>query len=303
MIDINVRRAAKKTMLELPQMMMTQPWRRHSSDLRSNEKSEIYQGLGGWPAVERFVKERSYEAIGQREYTVDSIPWALSTEFDSDDVKREAGRWVVQEKLPNMAQVFASHPNGLFFTLLEDTTSIKTVDGVTFFNAAHPVIGSDTITNSNIVSGAGVTAANIITDWYKVVKAFADMRTRSGDRIFEDVGQLRYNILYPMDLDAVMTEVFLKQAITGSATQGALNQENVRLEKYSRLTDTADWYVKVDNFPTFQPFFFFIVKAPTFKWNASEDREFERQTVAYGGTARYKMHFGHHETMVKVNNT
>ena len=53
MIDIEVRRASKKVMLELPQMIMDQPWRRHSSAFRFGAMSAIPR----WPGENRPAAE------------------------------------------------------------------------------------------------------------------------------------------------------------------------------------------------------------------------------------------------------
>lgn len=301
MYDANKQRASRYIQMELPKMQMAATWREHSTDLRSDETSETYEGLGDWPAVKEFLNERSYESIGQADYTIKSKEWELSFEMKKKDMKREKGKWLIQDKLPKIAQAFASHPNGLMFALLEDFTSTKTMDRLTFFNAAHTIIGS-TRTYSNLLSGSGVTAANIINDYHSALELFALMVKRSGEPLFEDIGQLRFDLFHPRSLNQVMKEVFVDQRVAGSTTVGRLSSEPVTLKHYSRLVDQDNWYLKINNIPGFQPFFMYIVEEPKFMWNDSKDNDFKRKTVQFGGDGEYSMAYAYPETMVAVVN-
>lgn len=301
MIDVSITRAAKRTMeLEINQAVADQPWRMHSMDLNSDEFDETYEALGHWPAVREFIGEANYDFLKELAFTVDSKLWQIGTAFDRDKMRTKAGREVVVKRIPMLANSFANHPNGLMFDLLEDTSSTATIDGVTFFNAAHTIAGSST-TWSNLVSGAGVTAANIITDFYKIRAAIAAVQNRAGDRVFENIGNLKLTCLYPLDIDQVINEVFNMDVITGSDTQGVLKRFNVKTEGYDRLTDTTDWYIKIENFPGLQPFFFFKVIDPTFEWDETD--KVKKNLVSYSGRARYKMHFGYPVIIYKVNNS
>lgn len=301
MISLDKQRASKAMNLHVGQQIAMQTWREHTMDLVSAEHTETYEGLGDFPAVEKYLKERNYQVVGQRDYTVKSEKWTINTELDVDDMKREKGMWFINTKIPQMAQIFAAHPNGLFFDVLQNTTSTNTMDRVTFFNAAHPVIGSD-ITNSNLVSGTGVAAANIKVDWYTVKHTFGGMKLRSGDRIFENTGRLSFEIFVPNALEQVFTDLFIEQRVVGDATTGTLRNANAKISVFDRLTDANDWYVKIRNFPAIQPFFFFKNYNPKFEWNDSKHLMFERDVVRYGGKARYAIVYAYPEIIIKVVN-
>lgn len=296
------QRASKAMALHLPQQIASMHWRMNTMDIRSIEKTENLQGLGDFPAVEEYLKERNYQAVGQRDFIVKSRKWMLSTEIEVDELEREGGKWFISTRIPQIAKGFAAHPTRLFFELLENTVSTKTMTGKTFFNAAHPVIGSKTITNSNLVSGSGTSAAQVIADWFKVKRAFAAMKLRNGDRIFENIDTISYEIWIPNELDEVFTDVFNREPITGSATQGKLNNQNAKVKMFDRLNDANDWYVKITNMPMFQPFFFFKNYDPEFMWNDSKHLEFEKDVVRYGGKARYDIVYGYPEIIIKVVN-
>lgn len=301
MIDISITRAAKTNMqLEINQAVADQPWRKHSRDLTSNEETETFEGLGHWPAVREFIGEANYDFLKKLAFTVDSKTWQLGTAFKRQDLKTAAGKQVVMTRLPLLAQSFAGHPNGLMFTLIEDTSSTSTIDGLTFFNTSHTIAGSST-TWSNLITGTGTAAAQIIADFYSTIKAIGGVQNRAGDRVFENVGKLKLTVLHPNDLDQKMHEVFLKYPITGDTTQGALRHYDVSLESYDRLTDTSDWYVKIENFPMLQPFFFFKVKNPTFEWDETD--KVKKLMVSYSGHAIYKMHYGYPIVIYKINNS
>lgn len=303
LIDIDIKRAAKQTMLDVQQQVLIQPWRKSCGDINTNgEKYIDLEDISGWDGVREFKGERHYDDLVKLSHTVDTTKWEKSVEFDDDDMKTSGFKTLVQTRLQQLGLMFVQHPNKLYFELLKNRTSTKTIDGVTFFNAAHPVPGSESITNSNIVSGGGTTVANIYEDFIKVELAFGAMKTRSDDYIWRSTDALKYRLLYGPNLHSQMRTLFSPDEPTTSDPYRGKLIGRAMPEKHHDLDDN-DWYVEISNAPIIKPFAYVKKYNPVFGWkNANKKPDFETDKVRYGGKAAYKIHYWHYAGMVLVNN-
>lgn len=303
LINIDVRRAAKTNVeLELQQQVLTQPWRRWAGTVPTGgEKYIDLESLSGWDGIKEFIGERHYDDLTKLSYRVDTTKWEKSVEFDEDDMRSKAFKDLVSRRVRQLGLMFAQHPNDLFYALIKDRTSTNTIDGVTFFNAAHPVAGSDTITNSNIVSGSGTTTANIYANFISAELAFGAMLTRSGAEIWSTTAGLQYHVMYGPALHSQMILLFGNQPTNTSDPLRGVLAGRATIELLNRLDDN-DWYVGIKNTPA-KPFAYVEMYPPTFKWKqGTAQGDFETDKVRYGGKARYKLHHWNYPAMVLVNN-
>ena len=303
LIDIDIKRAAKQAVLDVQQQVLTQPWRKSSGDLDTGgEKYVDLEDVSGWDGVREFVGERQYDDITKLSYTVDTTKWEKSVEFDEDDMKGAGFKTLVQRRVQQLGLMFLQHPNKLYFALLKDRTSTQTIDGVTFFNAAHPVAGSKTITNSNIVTGTGTTTANIFADFTSAELAFGAMKTRSDDYIWRSTEALQYRLLYGPSLHSQMNTLFRRtDPLASDPYRGALEGRAVP-ELHHDLNDN-DWYLEISNAPIIKPFAYVKMYNAKFRWkNAPNQADFETDKVRYGGKARYKLHYWHYPGIVLIDN-
>ena len=110
------------------------------------------------------------------------------------------------------------------------------------------------VSNGNIEGGAGVTAANITTDWHSVLARFDAFQNTKGQPFFPvSTSGTTYTIYAPSDLRAVFIEAFKAQLIQGTAAAPSntiiASGENIRLVFTPRLSGTNDWLVFRNDVP------------------------------------------------------
>lgn len=177
------------------------------------------------------------------------VPW-LKWDKDDDqtgslmDVARQAG------------QSAALLPERFFFDLIQNVTgllpSIPTApDGVAMFSTTDGGGGARFgATNGNLLTGGGVTAAAILTDFYDCIEQFMSFQDTEGQPLIGDqVLQQPFIICHPVGMTEAFETAFLQKQQLGDATAGGAKSnivadtaKRVTLWPSPRLTDANDWY-------------------------------------------------------------
>ena len=177
------------------------------------------------------------------------IPW-LKWDRDDDqtgslmDVARQAGASA------------AMLPERFFFDLIQNTTtllpSVPTApDGVAMFSATNGAGGARFgVTGGNLLTGGGVTAPLILTDFYKTIVRFMGFQDTEGQPLLGDALMTQpFVIVHPIALTEAMETAFLQKMQVGNTNGGSMSNvvadtaKRVTLWPSPRLTDANDWYI------------------------------------------------------------
>lgn len=269
-------------------------WRRIAQIKKSTQKSEDYGWLGDLPGVKEWLDERVIEALKKFTYSLENKDWEDTIGIDTNDIADNPN--FVEDRIPMLADVMARHPNKLMTELMEDGTTNLCYDGTAFYNTIHPINGDTGNTFTNLVTGSGITVANIKTDLGTVKENFLTYKDANGDVKFDSIGKIL--VQYHPNLEEQMTEIFEAER----AASGATNTFYKKMEPHAlgRFSDTIDWYAhKVDGLML--PFVFQERKAITREWDLTE--KFMRRHIFFGVDARYVGGYALPEFSQKVNNT
>jgi len=177
------------------------------------------------------------------------VPW-LKWDRDDDqtdslmDVARQAG------------ESAALLPERFFFDLIQNNTgllpSIPTApDGAAMFATTAGGAARFGATNGNLLTGGGVTAAAILTDFYDAIVQFMNFQDTEGQPLIGDqVLQQPFVICHPVELTEAMETAFLQKQQLGDGTAGGAKSnivadtaKRVTLWPSPRLSDANDWYI------------------------------------------------------------
>lgn len=190
------------------------------------------------------------------------VPWL---KWDKDDDQTGSLMQVARQA----GQSAALLPERFFFDLIQNTTSILPAvptapDGVAMFSTTD---GSGSArfgaTNGNLLTGSGVTAASILTDFYAALEQFMSFQDTEGQPLLGD-SVLREGmiIIHPVEITEAMETAFRQKQQIGDATAGGSKSnliqdtaKSVELWANPRLTDANDWYIFLAD-PPKQPTFF-----------------------------------------------
>lgn len=190
------------------------------------------------------------------------VPW-LKWDKDDDqtssllDVARQAG------------QSAALLPERFFFDLIQNNTgllpSIPTApDGAAMFATTANGSARFGATSGNLLTGAGVTAGAILTDFYDAINQFQLFQDTQGQPLLtgEQLTNQPFIIIHPVALTEAMETAFAQKQQLGDATAGGSKSniitdtnKSVQLWSSPRLTDANDWYIFLGDPPKEQTFF------------------------------------------------
>jgi phage major head subunit gpT-like protein len=304
-VSTEVQRDLNRTFFKTLQTQIKdqQRWIKFTTNIPTNGKKEIvYNWANDVGPVTEWKGMRELHSWGEKTYTITSNKWQNAAEFKRDNFNDPDQRHVQRGNISKFASTFARHRTSLFFNLLTDATALGP-DGVTFFNVAHP-IGDDTNTNSNLVSGTGMTEANILADWLSVKDAIRGWVVRGGDPLFEDIEFMKFTIIYPSEYEDVFRSVFehvRKSTETIADRPEGFWYKEAMLWGTQRTNNTDDWYVLIEGIGV-APFALMTVKDLTTRWHTQGDSDFFKDAIYYGADAHYQFNPWYWEAAVKVVN-
>jgi hypothetical protein len=190
------------------------------------------------------------------------IPWLAWDRQDDQtdsllDVARQAG------------ESAALLPERFFFDLIQNSTTLLPAvptapDGAAMF-ATTDGGGSARFgaTNGNLLTGGGVTAAAILTDFYDAIVQFMSFQDTEGQPLLGDsIMQQPFVLVHPLGLTEAMETAFLQKQQLGDATAGGAKSnlvadtaKRVTLWPSARLTDANDWFLFLGSPPKQATFF------------------------------------------------
>jgi len=207
------------------------------------------------------------DGMGSVKFNVPIYEWGRRVKWLKWDRKDDQ-----TESLMQMARTAGESaallPERMFFDLIQGTTTTlpavpNAPDGVDFFNATDGLGDARFgVTGGNTIAVSGVTASDIIQDFYLALNRFLGFEDGKGQPMLSsETLEAGVTIIHPLALTQAMEEAFIqkRQGLSTSATavsnvvQDAAH--TVNLWASPRLTDATDWYVFLNN-PPKQPCFF-----------------------------------------------
>lgn len=132
----------------------------------STNAIENYGWMGQLPAVQEFLTERKIQGLTETRYDVPNRDWEATIGVKRPDIEDD-NLGALPMRIMMMAQQAEDHKN----TILADNLINGHVagrvgyDGVTFFNATHPIRNQEAAAQSNIVTQTGTTVALLQADY------------------------------------------------------------------------------------------------------------------------------------------
>lgn len=196
------------------------------------------------PAVyRRFTGEAKPVTYDARNLTVEVVEYKNPVEIDKTQLKHAralAGDEEFMMPLRTRARDAAFAVDAQLAALLE--ANGNDILGSAAFASAAEIPNSDGVTVTNTRSGAGVTAANVQTDFDAMKGLFIAMQSPGG-RSFHGPAFRRSKpiILCHDDVRAVMEEVFETPTLSGGGANRFFGKADIRV--VPDFTDTNDWYL------------------------------------------------------------
>lgn len=189
------------------------------------------------------------------------VPWLAWDRADDQtgslmDVARQAG------------ESAGLLPERMFFDLIQNSASLLPAiptapDGAAMFATTAGGAARFGATNGNLLTGGGVTAAAILTDYYDAIEQFLLFQDTEGQPLFSDtLLQQPFILIHPVQLTEAMEAAFLQRQQLGDATAGGAKSnlvadtaKRVTLWPSARCTDANDWYLFLGSPPKQATFF------------------------------------------------
>lgn len=177
------------------------------------------------------------------------VPWLAWDRKDDQtsslmDVARQAG------------ESAALLPERFFFDLIQNSTGILPAiptapDGAAMFATTAGGVARFGATGGNLLTGGGVTASAILTDFYDTLTQFMKFEDTEGQPLIGDsVLQQPLILIHPVELTEAMETAFLQKQQLGDDTAGGAKSnlvadtaKRVTLWPTPRLSDVNDWYI------------------------------------------------------------
>ena len=189
------------------------------------------------------------------------IPWLAIDRADDQtsslmEVARQAG------------DSAAMLPERMFFDLIQNSTGLLPAiptapDGAAMFATTAGGSARFGATSGNLLTGGGVTAAAILTDFYDALEQFMSFEDTEGQPLIGDtVLQQPLVLIHPVELTEAMETAFLQRQQLGDASVGGAKSnivadtaKRVTLWPSPRLSDANDWYLFLGDATKAQTFF------------------------------------------------
>lgn len=267
-------------------------------ETKSTAADEKYGWLGNAPMMSEWVDERKLKALNGFSYTLANKDYEGTLSVDRNEIEDDQlGNVNIRiADLVNKAK--SAHPRKLFFALLEAGTTGLCYDGAAFFSASHSEGASGN--QSNLLTGAGITLANIETDLNAAEAALIGFKDDIGEPVNE--GDISLAVICPPALKALFTKLNTAELIGGNTNvwKGKLSL----ILASGRLTASATDYYVANTSPGLKPFIHQIRKPVTFtSMQGESEAGFMRKKYLYGVDSREAFGYGLWQKMVKINNT
>ena len=264
----------------------------------SDGADEKYGWLGQSPSMVEWIDERRLKALNDFDYTLKNKDYEATLSVDRNELADDR-MGAIKIRINDLAlKAKSTHPRRLFFDALVAGTTALAYDGLPLFSASHQEGASGV--QSNIVTGTGVTVAQITADLDTAILRMRSFKDDVGEPMSEVDPAI--GIISPLALQKTFRNINTLDYI-GDGVQNTYKGQIKSIVSSSRLVDANDWYV-VDISPGIKPFIHQLRQPVTFAaLEAGSDQGFMRKKYAYGVDSREVFGYGLWQKIIKVTNT
>lgn len=262
----------------------------------SSAASEKFGWLGSSPTMQEFKDEKAPKGLLDFDYTISNVPYEATIKVDKFALKNDQ-LGGVQVRIRDLAARAKQFPIKLMIELLKAGTTQLCYDGLPFFSVSHTE--GDSGTQSNLLTGTGITAAQLTADFRAARAAMWGLKDDRGEPFYEDVN-MDLVVLCPPALQGVFEELFTASMIsnTTNVLKGA-----AQVAVSSRLTDANDWYL-LNKAGAIKPLVFQENMPVTFgALEGDSESGFMRRFYHYGVEWYGNVGFGLWQKAMKTTNT
>jgi phage major head subunit gpT-like protein len=272
--------------------------------VNSNSDREDYAWLGEVAAMNEWVdslEESDLSETADAGYGLENKKYTGALRIERDDLADEKTMGLAQ-RTRDLATRALYKADELLINAVIDGTTNTGYDGVAFFSASHTARGQQSSTQSNLITGAGVSTANVASDLNKAIAAlynFVDEANEPLNAIFK-----KLFILYPPILHKPVKEA-ISAGIISNTSNVQFADESFDFIRESRLTtdSTVDYYVGIAD-----------AEAKPLIWQDREgisleqsgpgsDTWVQQEQVVYKARMRGRAGYARWQRMIKINNT
>ena len=258
-------------------MGATARWTSRAGEISMTTRLQNINWLGRAPAMREWLDSKQSEQLRGFDFALATKDWESTIEVDRNDIEDDTFR-LYKPAIQMLGIRAKQFPD-------KRLSQIRVANGACYDTKALYAIDHEeghSGQQSNLLTGTGVTAADIRTDYFAAIKAFRKFRDDKGELYIEDVGNVDVIATIPPELEMVFGD--LNNPGPGSLTAKTI----IPFEVDGRLTDPNDWYLDFVAYPI-KPFLKLNRKETQFvaldNPNTTES-VFMRKKFAYGVEGR-----------------
>lgn len=260
----------------------------------SKSNKEKYGWLGNVPQLTEWLDERKLNGVLDYDYEIPNKDYEATLQVDRNSVEDDQ-LGAIKIRVNDLAVRAKQHPRKLFFAALVAGDTGLCYDGQAFFSTSH--VSGKSGTQSNLLTGSGVTLANLETDFDAAEVAMSGYKDDQGEPLHD--GEMKLTVVCSKAL-----AVKFRKLNTAETIDSSTNTMKGRIDKIissSRLSDN-DWYV-INTAAPMKPFIMQERQAPKFGGlEGASDRGFMSKRYVYGIDYRVGFGYGLWQYAVKINN-
>lgn len=271
-------------------------WEKRAMTIPSSHHSEVHNWLGRVAAMREWIDVKAADQLRGFDFTIKNKDWENTIEVDRNDIEDDM-LGLYRPRIQDLGMRAKQHPDSLLSLRRREGETVLCYDGQYFYDTDHAEGSSGT--QSNKLTGTGVTAVKVRADLFAAKAAFFKFKDDRGEPFIQSMGNEDVVAVIPADLLAVFDE------LNNPAPGSTVPKTPITYEVDPRLTDVNNWYVDYIGFPV-KPFVHQERKAVNFVAlddpNATES-VFMRKKLYYGVEGRYEMSYGFWQFSILTTNT
>ena len=206
-----------------------------ATEIKSSAAEEKFGWLGNVPQMQEYKDEKAPKGLIDFDFSIKNVPYEATIKVDKFALRNDQ-YGAIQMRIRELAVRARTFPAKLLTNLIVAGTSQLAYDGLPFFSASHTEGASGT--QSNIVTGTGITLAQLEADFNSAVTMMAGFKDDLGEP-FDEAGVRDLVIFCPVALEPLFVKLFGAELIgqNTNTLKGA-----ARVVSSSRLSGN-DWYL------------------------------------------------------------
>lgn len=205
--------------------------------VQSSADHEKFGWLGSVPQMKEFIDEKAPKGLLDHNFTITNVPYEATLKVDKFAIRNDQ-LGAVQIRIRDLASRAKTFPIKLLMDLLAAGDVGLCYDGLPFFSASH-VEGLSGV-QSNIVSGTGVTLAQVSADFTSARAKMMNLKDDQGEPMFEDMIQQDLLVVCGTALQGVMEQMLNSTILPNNGSNILYKAADISVS--SRLSGN-DWYL------------------------------------------------------------